>query len=196
MQVTICIVQHKNHEQVQRVLNEVSLVDFKHYEVIVIDNNVTDYTPEFNIPQTIKQFRLYRNMNIGQLSGATNQAVLMAEGELFVYLCGNHTHINSSDWLKYMVDCLGDRAMGGTVSPYAVLGRSGMHVQGGCFIAQTKVLKEIRYDEVLYPFSFMDVDMSEQVLKRGYELVDMPLMKSVMGDLPFKNKYKIYHSHT
>ena len=196
MNASIVIVQFNNAEFVQRVIKEVSTTDFKDYEVILIDNNTTRFVYDYFVPQEIKQFKLYRNYNIGQLAGATNQGIMMSEGKYFVYLCGNHVHINSPDWLTYMVDCLKDRAIGGTVSPYAVPDMSGMHVQGGCFIAQTKLMKEIRYDEVNYPFSYMDCDLSRQFLRRGHELVDMPEMKSVMGNLPNKEKYKVYHSHT
>jgi glycosyltransferase involved in cell wall biosynthesis len=196
MKVSIAIVHYQNLKEVQRIINEVAKVDYKDYELILIDNNTTDEVEHIQVPKQIKQFKLFRNANIGKLAGATNQAIIMSEGKYFVYLCGTHTHINSPDWLHYMVQRLGTGAIGGTVSPYNVNGRTGMHVQGGCFIANAKIIDSLRYDEISFPFSFMDVDMSMRMLKKGHQLIDMPDIKSVMGHIKNKSVYKIYHSHT
>ena len=196
MKVSIAIVHFDNLPNVQRIINEVANVDYTDYELILIDNNEHDEIDQIKIPKQIKQFKFYRNANIGKLAGATNQAIIMAEGKFFVYLCGTHTHINTNDWLHYMVNRLGTGAIGGTVSPYNVNGRQGMHVQGGCFIANTKIIDSMRYDEISFPFSFMDVDLSMRMIKKGYQLIDMPDIKSVMGHIRDKSIFKIFHSRT
>ena len=196
IKVSIAIVAFGNADSVQRVINEVATTDYKEYEVILIDNNVNDPIKSIQIPKEIPQFKLYRNNNKGMLAGATNEAVDLAEGEYFVYLCGNHAHINSPDWLTYMIEKLGENQIGGTVSPFNVHGIQGMHVQGGAFIARTDTLYKFPYNVDKFPFSFMDVDLSIRLLKAGYKLIDMPYIKSVMGYIPDKDKYKLYHSHT
>ena len=81
MKVSIAIVHVQNTLDVQRIINEVSKVDFKDYELILIDNNITDEIERLTVPKEIKQFKLFRNANIGKLAGATNQAIIMAEGK-------------------------------------------------------------------------------------------------------------------
>jgi GT2 family glycosyltransferase len=196
IKVSICIVAFNNNDSVQRVVNEIAITDRNDYEVIIIDNNIDNFIDKLVIPKEISQIRIIKNYNSGMLSGATNEAIDIAEGQYFVYLCGNHTHINSPDWLTYMMEKLGKHHIGGTVSPYFISGHTGMHVQGGSFIGRTDTLFKYPYNVDKFPFSFMDVDLSIRLLKAGYKLIEMPEIKSVKGVLQNKDQYKLYDSHT
>jgi len=69
------------------------------------------------------------------------------------------------------------------------------HIQGGVFIDRTETLKQVRYDPVKFPYSWMDQDMSDRLVQAGYDLTHIDGMMSVMGHLADKN-YKVYHSHS
>ena len=133
----------------------------------------------------------FHNRNQGRLAGGTNKAVELAKGRHFVYLCGNHTHIVSPDWLDVLVSGLGNGVIGGTLT--RADGRS--HIQGGVFVALTETLRQVRYDAVKFPYSWMDQDLSDRLVQAGYDLTHVEGMMSVMGHLADKN-YKIYHSHS
>lgn len=187
--VTICIVEYNNKEQVDRILNEIftRTLGLEDYELILVDNNPIPVRSRKD-----KRIKTIFNKNINQLSGAVNKAIDIAKGEFFLYVCGNHVHINSNDWLNYMLNGIKDGQIAGSVTPYD----GTVHVQGGLFIARTQLMKDFKYDEIKFPFSFMDVDQCKRMLSAGINFIELPKMKSVMGFLPNKSKYKIYHSHT
>ncbi|MGH9387236.1 MAG: glycosyltransferase [Vicinamibacterales bacterium] len=183
--VTVCIVQHENAADVRRILGEMERItrSSRTFETIVIHNDESMVAHDGCLN--------YHNRNVGQLAGATNKALELAVGQYFVYLCGSHTHIVSADWLDTLVDGLGDGVIGGTLTRSD--GRQ--HIQGGVFVARTHALRQVAYDPVRFPFSWMDQDISERMIRAGHDLTHIEGMMSVMGHLPNK-QYTIYHSHS
>lgn len=190
MKATVCIVPYNNNVKFLDILDRVLEADGK-FNVIVVDNNKH---PVLRLVLDDYPIKYVNNGNKGQLAGACNLAVSMTDTEYFIYVCSNHTEIFFNSWLDDMVSAMdiSGVAIGGTVS---LVRRGQDHVQGGVFIARTEILKEIPYDSINYPFTFMDVYLSNKIKEAGYEFLDIPIVHSVMGKPRRRNHQKIVHAH-
>lgn len=209
MKASVVLVPFRNMASFNRTLKEINTkTDYKDYEIIVVDNNIyTDSKCEYcgNIIKQPKHdnIRYFLNSNKGALSGAMNIAISQAKSDYIVYVCANHCHIYSSDWLSYMIACM-DHAgalwvLGGDLQPYG----SMQHVQGGVFIGRRNWMLAHPYDVKKTPFSFMDVYISKTALRDKKRLLRIPNIHSTMNKFTAKNdrdnqavkKFKIVHSH-
>ena len=198
MNVTVCLIPHKNQKRFFKVFNQVVNKTMGEYKLMVVDNNLNQ-----NLRPHLEEYDLkyIYNGNQGSLAGGTNRAIENTKTEFFCYLCSNHTFIYSPDWLKYMVDEISKApanvAMMGNVIRY----NKDIHVQGGLFIAKTEIMQEVPYSRK-YPFSYMDVYIKKDLAKKGYVIMGIPYIKSVMTgfrqhhhmDNLKTKKYKIVHS--
>jgi GT2 family glycosyltransferase/ADP-heptose:LPS heptosyltransferase len=175
---------------------------------IFIDNNIVEkeylYTEKIvsKVRKIFPDTKLIRNRNNKMLSGAMNLALINCETKMFVYVCTRHTYIYDNNWLKDIISKMPDiktgYVIGGTLSR-----ETGLHVQGGAFIAYTEIIKRISYDMEKFPMVFMDVDLCKRIVHHGYKLFEIDNMLSKMSGFPLtehhKNlqtkKYKIVHSH-
>jgi len=198
--VSICLVPYQNEKDFLTILSSVRKTLIPDSEIIIIDNNSTD---KYRLLCEKFNFVYYHNANKGILAGAMNYAISIAKGKYIVYLCANHIHIYSNDWLSYMVGYM-ERfneiyVMGGDVIPF----RSRNHVQGGLYIARTAWMKAHPYN-LSFPFTFMDVEISKEIMKDRKKMIKIPLIHSSMfnewnrrsHDTNMRmKKIKIVHSH-
>ena len=191
---TVCLIPFKNNTRFRKILSEVLRVT---KNIIVIDNN-----RESIFKQECNKHTYRFNGNKGGLAGATNMAVSLCETEYFVYLCSNHIHIYDDTWLDYLVtqmDEMPEAVMGGDLTPY----KGRHHIQGGIFIARTQFLKDYPYDAEHYPFSYMDVFMSDKIVKLGFKLGEIGGIRSTLSKWnkfsEIRNaqneRFKIVHGH-
>jgi len=169
--VTVCLVPWKNHVKFRKVLSEVKRVTDK---IIVIDNNL-----EPVLKHECNDVVYRHNGNKGMLAGATNLAVTLCETKYFVYLCTNHIHIYDDTWLEDLVEqmeAMPDVVMGGDLLPV----NKAMHIQGGIYIAKTIFLTQYPYNVKKFPFSFMDVEISAVITRKGFKMRGLKSIKSVM----------------
>jgi len=194
MKATVCLVPYKNHNNFRKVLAEVKRVTDK---IIVIDNN-----RESVLKYECEDVVYRHNGNKGMLAGATNLAVSLCETEYFVYLCTNHIHIYDDTWLEDLIeqmDSMPDVVMGGDLLPVG----KAMHIQGGIYIAKTSFLTQYPYNVKKFPFSFMDVEISALITRKGFKMRGLKGVKSVMSKWGKFDKekndrtkrYKIVHGH-
>lgn len=220
MKVSIVLATFNNSVQFKRLMGQiVNLTDFYDYEreVIIVDNT-EDELERNKISEIVDEFiplidiEFIRNDFNKMLANATNIAIDHAESDYMVYLCSSHTYLYHKDWLKHLIDNMEivkkePYAMGGCRASWPNSfedKRLHTHIQGGVFIAPTKIMKEYKYDEVKYPHSFCDVDICERFLKDGYKLRSIPKVFSIMGNIPKShheswkktNKFYIAHSHS
>jgi len=204
MLISLCLVPFNNSKNFARILGQISnKIPYK-IETIIIDNS-TDKYEIAAIQKTVKNYKeklntKYYGNNSISLSEAVNKAIDRAKGQYFIYLCSNHIWIYSDNFIQRMIEPMNKSGadMGGTIC-YEV----AKHIQGGIYIAKTDILKSFRYDEKRYPFSFMDVDISQRMIKAGAELINIPAVYSIMGNIMpdlhkewLKNKeVAICHSH-
>ena len=188
--MTICLVPYKNEKNFYRVLADVEkTIDYDRHKIMVVDNN--------SIPLNVPGVLYYHHKNRFRLAGATNFAIQHTEDDVFCYLCSNHVRIYADDWADAIEDYIRDHdyAMAGDLQPFS--GRK--HVQGGVWAGKTAILKRVPYKQ--YDFSFMDVWITDELIKRGYKVGRIPFVKSVMAAMSeaermrSKRKYKIIHSH-
>ena len=198
--VSVCLVPYQNEKKFLTILSSVKKTLIPDSEIIIIDNNPTD---KYKLLCEKLNFRYHHNANKGMLAGAMNYAISMAKGKYIVYLCANHIHIYSNDWLSYMVKYMGKLnelyVMGGDVLPF----RNNNHVQGGLYIARTAWMKAHPYS-LSFPFTFMDVEISKRIMKDRKKMIKIPLIHSSMfnewnrrsHDTNMQMKrIKIVHSH-
>ncbi len=197
--VSICLVPYQNEKSFLTILQSAYKTLIPNAEIIIIDNNPTN---RYKLICEKFNFRYYHNANKGQLANATNLAISMAKGKYFLYLCTNHTYIYCNDWLSYMVGYM-ERyheryVMGGDVKPF----RNHNHIQGGLYIARTAWIKQHPY-KGSYPFTFMDVEISKEIMRDRKKMIKIPLIHSSMHewnrrshDTNMKTKMiKIVHAH-
>lgn len=191
---TVVFVPYKNHVRFRKILAEVKRVT---NNIIVIDNN-----PEPVLKNECQDVQYAHNGNKGMLAGATNFAVTICRTEYFVYLCSNHIHIYDDTWLEDLIeqmDALPDVVMGGDLLPVG----KALHIQGGIYIARTIFLKQYPYNVKKFPFSFMDVEISALITRKGFKMRGLKGVKSVMTKWGKFDKerndreklYKIVHGH-
>jgi len=170
-QATICLIPYKNHDKFRKIFAEIKRVT---ENIIVIDNN-----HESVLKNKCQDVEYYHNGNKGMLAGATNLAVSYCKTKYFVYLCSNHIHIYDDTWLEDLIQQMEEMpnvVMGGDLLP---VGRA-MHIQGGIYIARTVFLTQYPYNVKKFPFSFMDVDISALITRKGLKMKGLRGIKSVM----------------
>ena len=193
---TVVLIPYKNRTRFRKILAEVKVITDN---ILVIDNNRESI---FKSEVSNQGFMYAFNGNAGGLAGATNMAIKLCKTEYLVYLCTNHIHIYDDTWLDDLVeqmDALPDNVvMGGDLIPY-----KGRHHILFRWIARTDFLKQYPYDAKNYPFSYMDVFMSDKIIKKGFKMVDLERMKSTMAKWnkfsEIRNaqneRFKIVHGH-
>ena len=190
MKATVVIVPYQNDIKFLNILDRILEAEGE-FNVLVVDNN-----PKNKLSDIIRDYpvKYMFNKNKGMLAGAMNLAIGMIDTEYLIYICSNHTHITDNSWLIDMVDAMDKQKadMGGTISPVT---RGHNHVQGGVFIARTDKLRETPYNEKKFPFQFMDVYISDKFAEKGYKMIDIHIVHSVMGKPRIRKEQKIIHTH-
>lgn len=187
--VTIVIIPFKNDIRFFDILDSI-LESNGEFNVLVVDNNL-----EPKIKRMVEEYpvKYVHNGNKGQLAGACNLAVRMIDTEYFIYVCSNHLKIYDKDWVDAMVKEMDDSKadIGGTETRFD----GKVHIQGGVFIARTEILKKYPYDSINFPFTFMDVALSDTLHNAGAKFLNMRNVKSVMGDYKRTMAHKVVHAH-
>jgi len=215
-EVTIVLVAYKNRSRFSETLKEL-LKTRGDYNLFVVDNNeylLNKYSPAIyhNISMENEGLKKEKkelkkeiddlnidydyiwNGNKGKLAGAMNRAIERINTKYFVYLCSNHIHINDPNWLNNVLDNFrntsSDIVMGGDIRPV----EEKIHLQGGCFIGKTEWFKINRYDEENFPFSYMDVYISDKIIEDKKRFIKIDGVISTMGGKP-DEPFQIAHYH-
>jgi hypothetical protein len=138
-----------------------------------------------------------------------NFAVELATKPYVLYLCTEHGYARDPTWpldlLKPLVDDdAGKIAMTGCIRPSGPPTNLGfpadlpeVHVQGGVFAARRDVLRTFPYPTE-YPHLWSDVYVCFQLMAAGFQLVDVPTIRSVWRQavwpkLPGARSWKYVH---
>lgn len=112
--VSIIIVSWNGRDLVERCLASLAAHVRTSHEVIVVDNNSTDGTPDL-VAKKFPEVRLIRNSSNRGFSAANNQAVAIASGEILFFL-NSDTEV-SDDPLPGLLDELTSSSEIGAVGP-------------------------------------------------------------------------------
>jgi hypothetical protein len=139
-----------------------------------------------------------------QYARAMNLLAAAARHPVFVYVCAAHGRMLDPGWLADLVAPLADPrvAMAGTVLPVVPDERQGflgggvepVHVQGGVFAARTDLLRRFPYDP-RFPHLFSDVWVSWKLQREGYQLADVPAVRSVWTGVAEPGGFKYVHDY-
>ena len=176
-------------------------------EVLLVDNSPSASTDVARMGCEFARVRTIWNDGYNlYLAGALNRAIDEAQGEHVVYLCASHGTAIDPTWIEDLLRPLQHHAiaLSGHVQPCqfdrvarvpADVIEPQIHVQGGVWAARTDLLREIRFDH-RFPFEFCDVDLSRRCLSAGYELADVPTVRSLAaGTLPHTDGVKFIHDY-
>jgi hypothetical protein len=131
-----------------------------------------------------------------------NAAVKLARFPYLLYVCTNHGEAFDPTWACDLLAAIGNPqvAMAGTLWPSGDPTAVGFpadlpahHVQGGVFAARRDALLEHPYPEGEYAHYGADLVMCFQLMKAGYEIVDVPTVKSVWREDPGRGDFKYVH---
>lgn len=187
MKSTVVIIPYKNDIKFLDILDRILEADGE-FNVLVVDNNPHPHLKPMMDEYPVKYIH---NGNLGALAGAMNRAIDAIHTKFLVYVCSNHTMIYDNRWLLEMEDAMKEADMGGTLARFD--GKN--HIQGGVFIARTDKLREVRYDSIKFPFTFMDVYISDEFKKKGFKMIDINCVHSKMGKYKRVMSHKIVHAH-
>lgn len=143
-----------------------------------------------------------RNLYYGP---ALNRAVQAAAHPYLLYVCASHGRMLDPTWLWDLLvpllnDASGRVALTGThyaSGPPSKLGFPDslprIHIQGGLFAGRTEVLAKNPYPDGEYAHWCSDIYQSFQLLQQGYQLVDVPTVRSVWREKVTDGHYKFVH---
>ncbi|MFP2905014.1 glycosyltransferase family 2 protein [Pyxidicoccus sp. 3LFB2] len=136
---------------------------------------------------------------------ALNLAVQASTHPFLLYVCANHGRMLDPTWLWDLLaplvnDTTGKVALTGShydSGPPSKLGfpnsLPAIHIQGGLFAARTAVLAKHPYPDGEYAHWSSDIYQSFQLMQQGYQLVDVPTVKSVWRSRVTRGHYKFIH---
>jgi hypothetical protein len=171
-------------------------------ELLVIDNSKE---PLGKLEKAVRHYRGRYHWNGGanlKYGPALNQAVQFARYPHLLYVCSNHGEAREAGWSCDLLAAIDDPkvAMAGTLWPSGdptmlgfPAGLPSHHVQGGVFAASRDVLLDHPYPDGPYAHYGADLVMCFQLMKAGYEIVDVPTIKSVWREDPGPGDWKYVH---
>lgn len=133
---------------------------------------------------------------------AMNRAVKLATHSRLLYVCSNHGEARDPTWPDDLLAAIDDPqvAMAGTLwpsgDPLAVGFSNDLprhHVQGGVFAARRDALLEHPYPEGEFAHYGADLVVCFQLMEAGYQIVDVPTIKSVWREDPGPGDWKYVH---
>jgi GT2 family glycosyltransferase len=159
------------------------------YELVVIDNSAARCNRLATAVETRRgtyHWQQGRNLGYGP---AMNLAVRIATRPYLLYVCSEHGRAYDNTWARDLLAPLlatNQVAMTGSIQaagPPANLNFPDhlpeIHVQGGVFAARTEVLRRYPYPGGHYAHLGADLFMCFQLMAAGFELRDVPSVKSV-----------------
>ena len=133
-----------------------------------------------------------------------NQAARSSASSLLVYVCSSHGTMYDPTWLSDLVQPFA--ADGGGIAqtgsfypsgPPSALGFDDalpwIHVQGGVFASPTRLIASYPYPDGPLAHYLSDVYQSLRFMTAGYELVDVPTVKSVWRTTAGPGPWKYVH---
>lgn len=198
IEVSIVIPTWNRKEELKRCINHIELLEYKDYEIIVIDNNSTDGTSEM----LKRKFPLVRiienNTNLGA-AYAKNQGVAISKGKYIWFLDSDSIVINNR-CLTNMLDIMGRDKKIASIGGELVNRGNELKVKihkiyrngdgkpelfnledarlidckflatSNCLVRK-KLFKEVRGFDPYYFYIFEDIDLSLRLRERGYRNV-------------------------
>jgi hypothetical protein len=209
----VMVVHHNEEESLTRFLRDLLpalwlLGPVLEAELIVVDNSVARLDRLANAVLDNGAFEARYCWQGGQnrmYGPSLNLAVSLARHPYLLYACSNHGHSFDPTWPRDLLqplvdDAAGKVAMAGSLQASAApadLGFSArlpaMHVQGGVFAARSELLRAHPYPDGRYAHWGSDIYQSFQLMEAGFQLVDVPTVKSVWRAPPGDGAWKYVH---
>jgi hypothetical protein len=212
--VTVVMVAYQNEERALVRLSRDLLPTLDHYrdtwdiDLTVIDNSAE---PLVGLRAAVADTRSVPASYVW--NGGDNlfygpsitQAAQLSKSSLLVYLCSSHGTMHDPTWLGDLVQPFqedGARRIAQTGSfspsgPPSALGFDDalpwVHVQGGVFAARTEVIVSYPYPDGPLAHYLSDVYQSLRLMAAGFELVDVPTVKSVWRRAAEPGPWKYVH---
>lgn len=192
---TVVLVTYNHQSQVHSLLRALEHYTREPFELVAVDNASSDGTRELlRAAEAAGKLRLLENDQNLKCAAATNRALAECSTEFVVYLCANHAMVTQPGWdqrlLDYMDEHPGVDLAGDVWSPGFVVGSDRyapgwnpkrvprgqlLHVQGGAWIARTRLFREAGdFAADLHPHSGMDVEFSYRLLSFNRPLGSCP----------------------
>ncbi len=177
--VSIIIPVYNRKDLIRRCLDAALKMDYKNYEIIVVDDGSTDGTTdileEYN--RQFKQLKLLKQKNAGT-SVARNNALSFAKGSIIAFI--DSDCIVRKKWLKELVKPYSDPGVGGVIGR-TFADKKGLfwHHMENTRIAyighntsyRTNILKRLGGFDSRFNRAFReDTDMAWRVMKLGYKI--------------------------
>ena len=211
--VSIILIPHNNQERLTtRLTRDILPTIAAHlhwkFQLIVVDNSDPDKRPAYDLGGfDILHSRLDPGSNI-MYGPAMNLAVRACKYPFIVYVCSNHGHMYDPSWIDDLLTPLVSNpkaAMSGTAYPSCPPGDMGFphhlppyHIQGGVFAARTAAMLDHPYtaDERWIHWG-SDVYQSFDLLRAGFELIDVPTIRSVWRQcVESPERWKFVHDYS
>jgi hypothetical protein len=209
--VTAIMIAYNNEDRsLQRLQRDLSPAINRHElkaELIVVDNSEhrSDRLAAATEFLTDGYYCWHQGRNL-MYGPALNYAANIARHPYLLYVCTNHGFARDPTWPLDLLEAVQHPqvAMAGCLQDSGPPEDAGfpadlphIHVQGGVFAARTEVLRAHPYPEDgPYVHWGADIVMSFALMKAGYELVDVPTIKSVWRTGAGDGHWKYVHDES
>jgi hypothetical protein len=215
--VTVVMVAFDNEDRALVRLHRDLLPTVDHYgetldvDIIVIDNSAEPLIVLEAALANIRSVPATYLWNGGEnlfYGPSITQAARCSSSPLLVYLCSSHGMMSDPTWLgdllePFACDSDGRVAQAGSFYPSGPPSELGfddslpwVHVQGGVFAARTDVIVSHPYPDGPLAHYLSDVYQSLRLMAAGYELVDVPTVKSVWRCAAGPGPWKYVHDES
>ncbi len=138
--VSIIIVNWNGGKIFEECLKSLAKIDYKNYELIVVDNASTE-----KLPKTLKYKLIQNNSNTG-FAPANNQGVKIAKGK-YILLLNNDTKV-AKNFLSILVEKMESDLTIGVIQPKIYMMDNQKHLDNvGSFFTKTGFLVHLGYGE-------------------------------------------------
>lgn len=180
------------------------------FQLLIVDNSDEDQKLNYCIPALSNieycYLRTGKNLKYGP---SINLALKLAKHDFIVYICSNHGRMYDPTWIDDLVAPLIEHkniGMTGSLYPTGIsslemgfqVDLKRYHIQGGLFGARTNTLKQHPYTEISeWIHGGSDIYQSFQLMAAGFELKDVPTVKSVWRQqVANPSNWKYVHDHS